>query len=149
MKPFAERRSSSWYCDNECENCERDSRCDEDDNYLGVRWADRWSGGGADMCEKCVVANAEDPSEAMAVVEAAAAQKEREDEIEGTTLISAMLSVRNSKVREMLFNLTIVQQMMMQERSIGTWLVKMVGSEDTELRTAAVDYFKYLSKVRA
>ena len=57
MKPY-DNGSCSWWCDAQQPSCERRSRCDPATRqYLGVRWANRWAGGSADMCEKCVVAN--------------------------------------------------------------------------------------------
>ena len=67
MKPKYDR--SEWVCDGMSAECERDTRVDGENRYLGIRWTNRWRGGEADLCEKCVVAYALDPATALAEVE--------------------------------------------------------------------------------
>ena len=43
-------------CTDKTSACDLKTNVDSENNYLGVIWSDRWSGGGYGLCEKCVEA---------------------------------------------------------------------------------------------
>ena len=76
MSPF-DNGSTTWRCDAKHQRCERSTRVDASNHYLGVRWSAPRSGGGtADLCEVCVTACALDPG--MASAEVMATKNSRE-----------------------------------------------------------------------
>ena len=54
LQPF-DNGSTSWYCDRDSPQCDRVSNSNSSSGrYLGVRYADRWAGGGFDLCAECM-----------------------------------------------------------------------------------------------
>ena len=46
-------KSTSWYCNDATDICERRTNCNADGLFVGTRWANRYAGKGFDQCNNC------------------------------------------------------------------------------------------------